>query len=153
MKNPTLAGIAFALAAAIFGVIAFKLIPLLRPSADLTLPAKRCNPSLERCAATLPDGGQIVLSIRPLPIRPLQTLHLDVEVSHLQTEKIEIDFDGTQMRMGYNRPQLTGANGHFRGTTILPVCVTGAMEWVATVLITTRDKRIAAPFIFDVAPR
>lgn len=145
--------IVIVLVIAILGVIGYKLSPWLRPKADLTLPVAACNPGLQVCTATLPDGGQLELSIEPRPIRALQTLSLNVAVSGLQAKTVEIDFDGTQMKMGYNRPSLTGSNGRFTGQTILPVCVTGSMQWAATVLISTETRTIAVPFHFKVAGR
>ena len=153
MKKDALINITILLIAAILGVIGYKLSPMFRPSADLTLPAVSCDPGTKPCFSSLPDGGRLEVFITPHPIRPLQTLNLRVEITALKADKVEIDFDGTQMRMGYNRPLLAGNNGHFTGQTILPVCVTGTMEWVATVLITVGKQRIAAPFLFDVAPR
>ncbi len=53
------------------------------------------------------------------------------------------------MKMGLNRPRLTdGGGGHFEGEANLPVCVTGGMEWEATVIVETAGAVVAAPFRF-----
>ena len=153
MSKTALVNTALALLVAIIAVIGFKLSPLLRPEADLALPATSCNPSQSPCVATLPGGARLEFRISPNPVRPLQKQALFVTINGLPTEQIEIDFDGTAMRMGYNRPRLIGSGAHFQGETILPVCITGSMEWAATILVTTGKRRIAIPFHFYVAPR
>ena len=153
MKNNALINITIFLIAAILGVIGYKLSPMFRPNAELTLPAVSCNSGNQPCFSSLPEGGRVDIFITPHPVRPLQKLGLRVEFTAFKADKVEIDFDGAQMRMGYNRPLLVGSNGLFSGQTILPVCVTGRMEWVATVLITVGNRRIAVPFLFDVAAR
>jgi len=153
MKSNGLINTVIILILAILGVIGYKLAPTLLPNADLTLPPKSCNPGLNVCSSTLPDGGRLEFSISPQTILPLQTLKLDITLDNLKAERIEIDFDGSQMKMGYNRPLLSGSNNHFTGQTMLPVCVTGSMEWTATVLVTTHNQRLAIPFNFTVAGR
>jgi len=71
-------------------------------------------------------------------------------LTFLEPDKVEVDFAGTAMNMGFNRPQLKRlASGRYEGQTTLPVCVSGAMEWQATVIVTAGDKVIAVPFRFD----
>ena len=151
MTRNTLLNSAILLIAAIMGVIGYKLSPMLRPNVDITLPGSPCNPGLQTCIATLPNGDRLELSIEPRPIRPLQPLQLSVSITGFKADTMEIDFDGSEMRMGYNRPVLTASNGRFLGQTILPVCVSGTMEWTATVLLTTDKRRIAVPFHFEIA--
>jgi len=80
--------------------------------------------------------------VRPLALR--------VAVEGIEPEKIEVDFAGTAMNMGFNRPQLKRvASGRYEGQTTLPVCVSGGMEWQATVIVTAGGKVIALPFRFD----
>jgi len=153
MTRNSLLTIVTVLLLAILGVLGYKLSLMLRPLADLTLAVAYCNPGLQACTATLPEGGRLEFSIDPQPIRPLQTLHLSVVINGLSVEKVDIDFDGTRMKMGYNRSSLSGSQGRFTGQAILPVCITGPMEWAATVLISTGNRRIAVPFHFEVTGR
>ena len=153
MTRNALLNSAILLIAAIIAVLGYKLAPMLRPNADITLPVSPCNPGLQTCSAILPNGGRLDLSIEPRPIRPLQPLQLSVSISGFKADTMEIDFDGSEMKMGYNRPVLTAGNGRFAGQAILPVCVSGTMEWTATVLLTTDKRRIAVPFHFVTAGR
>jgi hypothetical protein len=62
-----------------------------------------------------------------------------------------MDFAGETMNMGYNRVALSSTDGNrFVGEASLPVCVSGGMNWVATVLIETDRQRIAVPYRFGV---
>ena len=120
-------------------------------SEGTTLPPSSCDPSVQECWISLPQGGRLRLSIEPRPIRPLQKLSLGVSMEGQSASTVAIDFDGVDMSMGYNRPVLSGSDGHFSGETILPVCITGKMKWKATVLISTEREQIAAPFHFEIA--
>ena len=153
MPRHTFAFVALALVLAILGVLGYKLSPLRVARADALLPPTSCNPAETPCSAALPDGGRVVLSAAPRPIRPLQPLRLYVHLIGTQAETVEIDFDGVDMRMGLNRVRLarqSGVDGLYAGQGMLPVCVSGDMRWSATVLVATANGRVAAPFHFNV---
>lgn len=153
MTRNTAINIILVLLAAILGVVGYKLSPLLRATGDMTLPVSPCNPSTQDCQATLPNGGKIELTFAPRPIRPLQAFKAEMKVHDLKVNKAELDFEGTAMKMGYYRPEFKNANGAYSVDAILPVCVTGTMEWAATVLLNTPEGTIAIPFHFEVAGR
>lgn len=152
-RRRTILSIVIALALACIIVAGHKLSARWRSADATVLPRSPCDPSARECTIALPIGGQLSLSIEPRPVRALEKLALTVKVAGLHARQIEIDFDGANMSMGYNRPVLEGSNGVFSGQTILPVCVTGTMTWKATVLVTTEQGRFAAPFQFEVAGR
>lgn len=145
--------VVIALALACVVVAGVKLSAKWRATDAVVLPPPACDLSNDACSAPLPQGGRLTLSIEPRPIRPLQPLALNATLTGANATRLKIDFDGVDMRMGYNRPTLTGDGKHFTGTTTLPVCVTGTMTWKATVLITTDTGRIAQPFRFVVPGR
>lgn len=136
---------------AILGVVAYKLAPLLNPKTDVALPLSTCNPGGQTCVATLPDGGLLEFSIAPRPIQSLKPLQLEVSVRGSQVKQIEVDFVGTDMKMGFNRPRLEEQGERFVGQTSLPACITGTMEWDATVLVETPQSLVAVPFRFSTA--
>lgn len=142
-----------ALALACVAVIGYKLSARLHSTDAILLPRSSCAPSIQDCTIPLPHGGQLQLSIAPRPIRPLQKLSLKVRITGVKAEKVEIDFDGVDMSMGYNRAILSGDGGTFFGEAMLPVCITGTMTWKATVIVTADNERFAAPFHFEVAAR
>ena len=142
------------LAFALAGVVGYRLSPLLRPAASVTLPPAPCDVGLTgTCTVFLPDGRRLAFSIAPHPVRALHPLQLHASLSGNEAQKIEVDFDGTEMRMGYNRVLLKENAGRFSGHAMLPVCITGTMTWAATVLITTESGTVAAPFHFVVEGR
>lgn len=146
---PGLAAIVVLIAVAVAG---HRFSPLLPPKADVAGTVEPgCDLRQRACAANIPGGGRVELSIAPRPIPVLQTLHLEVATSGLVARKIEVDFAGASMNMGYNRSELAAAGpGRHAGESSLPVCVSGSMGWVATVLIETDRQRIAVPYRFDV---
>lgn len=133
-------------------VVGHRFSPLLLPRTDVTGQVEvGCDLQQRACPGRLPDGGRVQLSITPRPIPYLQALTVEVRSSGIEVRKVEIDFAGASMNMGYNRTQLAAAeDGRHTGEASLPVCVSGGMTWVATVLIETDRQRIAVPYRFDV---
>lgn len=132
-------------------VIGYKLSPMLLPKADVTIrPDPVCNLQQQACAVTLPSGGKVELSMAPQPIPMVKPFEVAVATSGFSPSRVEVDFAGIDMNMGYNRPQLVErGDGRFSGEATLPVCITGAMDWQATVLIETGSERIAVPYRFS----
>ncbi len=154
MSKKLLLDVAILLLLLILGVVGYKLAPLFNPRTDIALPLSGCPLSQQVCAATLPDGGQLEFSIEPRPIPSLKPLQLRVAVKGTEVRKVEVDFAGTDMKMGYNRPTLAsvpGQSGVYAGQAVLPVCITGPMEYDATVLVETRRELVAVPFRFTVS--
>lgn len=133
-------------------VVAQRLSPMLQPKADVIGRVEPgCDLQRQTCTASLPDGAHLRLSITPRPIAFLQALHVEVTVSGITPRKLEVDFAGARMNMGYNRSPLVATGPQrYVGESSLPVCVSGSMTWVATVMVETDRQRIAVPFRFDV---
>ena len=133
-------------------VLGQRFSPLLLPKTDATGVAQAdCDLQRQACPAILPDGSRLQLSITPRPIAFLQSLRVEVALGGIEARKVEVDFAGESMNMGYNRGQLAAAgSGNYAGEASLPVCVSGSMTWVATVLIETDRQRIAVPYRFVV---
>ncbi|MFA4968208.1 MAG: hypothetical protein WC540_01140 [Sulfuritalea sp.] len=146
-----LVNLAMLVALVAIAVVGQQLSPLLLPKADVTGTAEpACDLQRQACSAVLPQGGRLDLSITPRPIPLLQTLRIEVTVSGVEAKRVEVDFAGASMNMGFNRSQLTTTGrGSHAGETSLPVCVSGGMTWVATVMVETDRQRIAVPFRFD----
>ncbi|MDA8258650.1 MAG: hypothetical protein M0Z99_23970 [Betaproteobacteria bacterium] len=147
-----LVNLAMIAALIVIAVVGHRFSPLLLPKTNATGQVDAgCNLQQRACPATLPGGGRVQLSITPRPIPYLQALTVEVRTSGIEVHKVEVDFAGASMNMGYNRAQLAAAeSGRHTGEASLPVCVSGGMTWVATVLIETDRQRIAVPYRFDV---
>lgn len=148
----SLVNLAIVLALACLATLGYKLSPQRPADAGQTIvaPLAGCDLNAQACAAELPGGGRIALSITPRPIPVVKPLRINANLSGIAADKLEIDFAGVSMDMGYQR-QLLVADGHggFSGEAMLPVCVTGRMTWQATLLIGSGDRRIAVPFRFE----
>lgn len=150
MTKNLLLDAAILLGLAILGVVGYQLAPLLTPRTDIALALSSCNIGQQTCVATLPDGGQLEFSIEPRPIPALKPLRVQATFHGTTVRKVEVDFTGSQMNMGYNRPRLErqGGSDRFTAQASLPVCITGSMEWDATVLVDTGRAIVAVPFRF-----
>jgi protein SCO1/2 len=119
-------------------------------------PDANCNLHRSACSARLPDGRTLSLSITPHPIPVVKPMQLEVRLEGkpgTPLGKVEVDFAGKSMNMGFNRITLTAVDGRLaKGEGNLPVCVTGRMDWIATVLLELDGKRINIPFPFSSDP-
>lgn len=149
--NNLLVDCAVVLALVLVGVVGYKLSPLLMPQADVVgEPDPACDLHRAPCTARLPGGGRLEFSVTPRPIPVAAHIEIAVEIAGRSAGRVEVDFAGVSMNMGFNRPTLTAAGaGRYTAQTSLPVCVTGRMTWQATVLIEAEGMRIAVPFRFD----
>lgn len=131
-------------------VVGYKLSPMLLPKADVTVfPDPACNLQKQACAVKLPSGGQVELSMGGKPIPLVKPFTVQVAASGFAPSRVEVDFTGIDMNMGLNRPELAKrGDGRFAGEVTLPVCITGHMDWQATLLIETGNERIAVPYRF-----
>ncbi len=120
------------------------------PQIIATLPVNtQCELNSSACTSELPQGGSISLNIEPRSIPLLKPLQLHVTTAGVDASKVEIDFVGVGMNMGYNRPSLKKTKAEvFEGETTLPVCVRRKMDWEAQVLIHTSEGIIKVPFQF-----
>jgi hypothetical protein len=149
-KRPILADLTIVLVLIAIAVAGYRFSPLLLPKADLTVtPDPTCDLNREACRAVFP-GGTVELAITPRPIPVVKSLTVSVVLRGTDARKVDIDFSGATMNMGYNRLTLQPTEpGRFVGEASLPVCVTGRMEWLATVIVETDSRRIAVPFRFE----
>ncbi|MGE5468328.1 MAG: hypothetical protein ACM3Y9_12965 [Ignavibacteria bacterium] len=136
------------------GAAGYYFSPLLLPKSDVTAaPDPGCDLHAGACGAALPGGGRIEFSISPRPIPNLKPLDIEVRAIDVAPTKVTLDLAGAKMNMGINRSDLVeSAPGRFTGTSSLPVCVTGAMPWIATVVLENGRQRISIPFPFNSLP-
>lgn len=131
---------------ALIGVVTWKL----QPRADTALPLTGCDINQGDCAVDLPEGGRLELAVAPRPIPTLKPFVVTLTLRGKTADKVEMDFAGVSMNMGFNRPQLNAAgDGRYVGDATLPVCVTGAMQWQATALLHNGASTLSIPFRFD----
>ncbi len=142
-----LAGVLFL---AVAGIAAYKVWPLLHPELVAEAPLDPdCDLRAGPCTGVVPGGGRIRFGIVPRNIPVIQPLKFQVDVEGIDAREVEVDLQGTDMNMGYNRPRLQPkGGGHFEGEAVIPVCVRDAMEWEARVLVRTDEGLVSAPFRF-----
>ena len=131
-------------------VVGYKLSPLLLPKADVTIrPDPICDLHRQACTVSPPAGGTVELAMGAHPIPMVKPFRISVTTRNFSPSRVAVDFAGLEMNMGFNRVELASHNdGSHVGEASLPVCITGQMEWQATVLIETGSERIAIPYRF-----
>ncbi len=153
-RRSLLVDFAILLALAAVAVVGYFYSPLLLPKSDVSAtPDPGCDLNSGACRATLPDGGQVELSLSPRPIpvvRPMKILAHVSGPTASAVDRMELDFAGITMNMGYNRVTLSPlGDGRFTGETSIPVCITGRMSWRGTLIVTTARQNITVPFEFE----
>lgn len=135
----------------LIGVLGYKVWPFLHaPLLLIAEPDGDCDLRSGPCEARFPGGALVGLEIRPNAIPTATPLSIDVVLSGLDAQSVEIDFQGVEMYMGFNRGALSETEpGRYQGRGMIPVCVRTRMTWEARVLIHTPDGLLAAPFRFD----
>jgi hypothetical protein len=130
-------------------VVGYKLSPLLSPKADTRLqPKPGCNLHRGACNVAL-DDGELEISISPRPIPLVKPIAIEVRSTGAEIKRIDADFAGIGMNMGYNRPQLVAVGeNRYRAETTLPVCITGTMDWELTLMVETGTKHVLIPIRF-----
>jgi len=112
-----------------------------------------CNLHERRCSAAAPGGGRVMLGIEPRPLDYGRPWRLTVTLDELAAEKVEVDFAGLDTPTSFNRVELAAvAAGRFEGQATLPMCAFEPIDWQASVLLGTGDKRRSVPFVFNSDP-
>lgn len=133
------------------GVVYYYFKDYLEPKAAQTLNwDPGCDLHSGSCELKIPGGGSVRFEVTPKSIPLLEPLTLDVAVTGIDVDSVEVDFAGVSMNMGFNRTRLQAAEvGRYSGSIILPVCVRNRMDWEAKVMVETDAGIIAAPFRFE----
>lgn len=144
----TLLGLLFVALAVVVWV---RVEPVLNPEvAVVGTPRDDCDLRVAPCNAAFPDGAWVTFEISPAHIPAAAELLLKVRANSIDTRRVEVDFAGVDMNMGFNRVPLDSVGpGEFAGSGMLPVCVRSRMTWEAKVLLHTDAGLLAAPFRFD----
>ncbi len=146
-------GAAALLAALVIGVAVHKAWPVLFPAIAERAPLDAaCDIRAAACTVRFADGGSVRLDIRPRGMPTARPLDVNVRLQGLPVpERMELDFTGVDMDMGYNRVTLmpvAGDPSRYAATAMLPVCVRERMRWEARVLLHLPNAILAAPFRF-----
>jgi hypothetical protein len=118
-----------------------------------------------------PDCNPVKFTCKAGDVQRAVTLHFPEKVAYLKPfkmrvtiqgfrqeviEKVNVDFKMVGMDMGLNRFTLSSVvdekgNVSYEGEGILPVCVSGRVDWLANTQVMTMDKNYEAVFEFKVA--
>lgn len=142
------------LALAVAGLFAYK---YWQPQAEQTVVSaalSSCDLQQGTCFTVIEGLGAVTLTIAPRPIPLVEPLTIKVETKIPTVRKLDVDFSGVDMNMGYNRFSLKPvSDGLYEGTGMLPVCVRNRMIWEAKVMLTMDDVVYVAPFRFATTSR
>jgi hypothetical protein len=120
-------------------------------NACLLAEAKDCQLHQQACHIIDQRKDQnldISLEINPKPIPIAKALTITAKMTGITPQRVQLDINGTNMYMGYNRIDLTPqADGSWTGKTLLAFCTIDQMSWQLTLMMDTESgEQIQAPF-------
>lgn len=135
-------------------------INLLRTRSDspaaadvLRMTDAHCDSARRACLATGADLG-VEWRLGP-PVRPMEQFAMQLRVTRgaLGADaEVVVEFQMRDMDMGLNRYRLErGAAGTWLGRAMVPVCMSGRSDWLATLDIRDGDRHWTAELPFTVA--
>lgn len=157
MKKWTLLSLVLLIA----GLITYHLVisPKANPKEKILLETVKpeCTPVEVPCEAR--KNQQVVTLNFPNNVKYLKPFQMQVTVQGFkprEVEKVLVDFKMIGMDMGLNRYTLSPVTNEsrtvsYQGEAILPVCVSGRVDWVAKIQLMTADKLYESEFAFKVS--
>lgn len=103
--------------------------------------ASSCQLPQDTCFVKLEGRQQLTFSLEKSEPKPLENLPISVRLegyseAELQNLQLEIDLQGRDMYMGYNRTTMTyQGKGLFTASPILSICTEDVMVWRASLFI------------------
>jgi len=106
-----------------------------------------CQLHLHACT-THDQNLSVTLTITPKPIPIAKQLNVTVAIDGIHPTQVQLDINGSNMYMGYNRITLKQQeDGNWTGKSLLAFCTTDAMQWQLTLLVDLPDgTQLQAPF-------
>lgn len=117
--------------------------------------AASCQLPQDVCFAKLEDKQTLTFQLHNKQPKPLENLPISVQLkgyseAELQNLELEIDLQGRDMYMGYNRTLMTyQGEGVFTANPILSICTEAVMVWRASVLINNLTTSTTYGSYFD----
>ena len=127
-----------------------------KPGHALSLVDSNCNPAKSVCVAA--DQDYAITLYFPEQVHyltPFRMLVTTKGFSNTVIEAVNVEYTMVGMDMGLNRFTLVSVMDEkgkvsYEGEGILPVCVSGRVDWLANVHIITAEKVYEAEFRFAV---
>lgn len=121
------------------------------PREVLSLPQlEDCRLDQGSCRADLGEGAVLQVDVEPRPILPAEPITIELELEGLAAKQVTATFRGATMNMGLVETKLAAkGQGRFAGKALLPVCVSGRMDWELAITIESGRKLIRQPFRFQ----
>jgi hypothetical protein len=106
-----------------------------------------CHLHLQSCTSNYQQMS-FTLDITPKPIPIAKQLNVNAQIQGVAPTQVQLDINGSNMYMGYNRITLRQQqDGSWTGKSLLAFCTTDAMQWQLTLLVDLPDgAQLQIPF-------
>ena len=133
------------------GLVYYKYQDYFSTKANIVVPFDpACDLKDGPCETVVEGIGKVRFGISPETIPLLEPLDLEVQLAGFDAGKVEVDFSGVDMNMGFNRHLLNSSGtGMFKGQATLPVCIRKRMDWEAKVMLYLGSELVVVPFRFE----
>ena len=102
---------------------------------DLAQPPK-CDLNKKPCDFKI-QNEQFSIELEKTEVRPQYENKFIIKSKNIQGQKlipVEVDLEGIDLSMGFNRPAVTPKTDHYESEFTLPICELKKMNWKATVI-------------------
>jgi hypothetical protein len=107
-----------------------------------------CDPNKGQCSFNSTVLGSGYILFKPFPI-VLNKKHKLIVKTQYKADRLEADFLGLDIDMGYNRVLLEFKDSFYQANVFLPTCAKERMLWQLSILATDDDKKYATVFKFE----
>lgn len=106
-----------------------------------------CQLHLHACSSH-DQNLTLTLDITPKPIPIAKQLNISAQITGTTPTQVQLDINGSNMYMGYNRITLKQQeDGSWTGKSLLAFCTIDAMQWQLTLLVDLPDgSQLQVPF-------
>ena len=121
--------------------------------AEVVLPTPSCNPRGIFCLARgKPWSLSLEIDRDASYLSPFSVRVKLFGFARGEVQSVRVRFSMADMYMGENRVVLTPVAGgsEWTGSAVLPVCLTGRRDWLATVVVEGAERVVSADFPFAI---
>ena len=95
-----------------------------------------CKLEIKDCVIDVPQFGELKVNVTNRPFKFNKSMDFHIEFQGLRNGALELDLQGSEMDMGFNRYNLFPAErGKWRAKIVYPKCLEKKMNWTNTIII------------------
>ena len=111
-----------------------------------------CPIKEKMCEISDQDFGKIQFEIQKKPFFMNEAIPVQIS-SERELSEVQVELEGIEMDMGYNKPLLKGSGKKFNGRLFIPMCTSKKMTYKMTFHLQSKSKSHSYVFILPVTSK